>query len=173
MVSQADVSSFAAFKERLDRFVESFARPRERRIAYGNLRHEYSEWGEGNEATTNVAVIYETPGGSTTQLNITYDHGKNQFTFLKPDGADRVTTSDPVEPLQMIVGAVRAIPERRMHSLQEQIESWCEEGKCRRELFAEMNKLLQSDFLGGSITQRELKLGIKHAIELRRDASSP
>jgi hypothetical protein len=60
-----------------------------------------------------------------------------------------------------------------MRSLQEQIESWYEEGKCQRELFAEMNKLLQSDFLGGSITQRELKLGIKHAIELRRDASSP
>ncbi len=171
-MSQADVSSFSTFKERLDRFVESFARPRERRIAYGNLRHEYSEWGEGDQATMNVAVIYETPGGSTTQLNITYDHGTGQFSFLSPDGGRRITTPDPVEPLQMIVGEVRAIPERRMRSLQAQIENWCDEGKCRRELFAEMNKLLQSDFLGGSITQRELKLGIKHAIELRRDPNS-
>ena len=72
----------------------------------------------------------------------------------------------------MIANEVRAIPQRRIRSLQEQIEGWCEEGKCQRELFAEMNKLLQSDFIGGSITQRELKLGIKHALELRRDPHS-
>ncbi len=167
---QTDIDPFSAFKQRLDKFVDSFARPRERRIAYGNLRHEYSDWGEGDEQTTNVALIYETPGGSTTQLNVTYDHGTGEFSFLSPDGAQRVATRDPGGPLQMIVGEVRTIPQRRMQSLQEQIEGWCDEGKCQRELFAEMNKLLQSDFLGGSITQRELKLGIKHAIELRRHA---
>jgi hypothetical protein len=173
LVSQVGAQPLSTFKQRLDKFVESFARPRERRIAYGNLRHEYSEWGEGNDGQTNVALIYETPGGSTTQINVTFDHGTGEFNYLSPEGAQKVTTHDPNQPLQMIVGEVRAIPQRRMQSLQAQIENWCEEGKCQRELFAEMNRLLQSDFLGGSITQRELRLGIKHAIELQRGPTSP
>lgn len=171
-MSQADVDVFSGFKQRLDKFVDSFSRPRERRIAYGNLRHEYSEWGAGDTLTTNVAVIYETPGGSTTQLNVTYDHAVREFSFLTADGSRKIATESPDGPLHMISDEVRGIPARRIRHLQEQIESWCDEGKCQRELFAEMNKLLQSDFLGGSITQRELKLGIKHAIELRRDPHS-
>ena len=71
----------------------------------------------------------------------------------------------------MIAQEVRGIPERRLQRLHAQIESWCGEGMGQSAVFAEMNKLLQSDFLGGSITQRELKLGIMHAIELRRQPS--
>lgn len=172
MVAQNGVDPLVDFKERLDRFVESFShsgeRGRERRIAYGNLRHEYSDWTDGGETSTNVAVIYETPGGSTVQINVTYESGK--FTFLDPVSEERVTATDPGAPLQMIANEVRQIPDRRMERLRQQVEEWCNDGMCNRELFAELNKVLQSDFLGGAMTQRELRLGIKHAMSLRREA---
>jgi hypothetical protein len=161
-----DPEPLARFKQGLDELVHAVSHPRERRIAYGNLRHEYSDWTAGGEQSTNIAVIYETPGGSTVQINVTHENG--EFAYLAPDSGDRVTTPDPDAALQMIAQEVREIPERRARRLREQVESWCQQGLCQRDMFAEMNKLLQSDFLGGSITQRELKLGIKHAIDLRR-----
>ena len=167
-MSSVDPQPLAAFRERLDELVSSVNHPRERRIAYGNLRHEYSDWGSGDAKSTNVALIYETPGGSTVQINVTYEDGL--FSYLSTDGGDKVATPDPNTTLQMIAHEVREIPERRLTRLRQQIESWCEQGLCQRDMFAEMNKLLQSDFLGGSITQRELKLGIKHAIDIRRAA---
>jgi len=167
-VSSADPQALAEFRQKLDELVDSVNHPRERRIAYGNLRHEYSDWGSGEERSTNVAVIYETPGGSTVQINITHEQG--EFSYLDPVSGDKIATADPRTPLQMIAHEVREIPERRLARLRQQVESWCAEGLCQRDMFAEMNKLLQSDFLGGSITQRELKLGIKHAIDMRRAA---
>jgi hypothetical protein len=168
LVSENDAQALDELRRRLDAFVASFSHPRERRIAYGNLRHEYSEWGSGPNHTTDVAVVYETPGGSTTQLSITYDHGTGEFSYLNGDSHERTVSRNPDDPLHMVAEEVRSIPDRRLERLQAQIESWYGEGKCQREMFAEMNKLLQSNFLGGSITQRELKLGIKHAIDLRR-----
>jgi hypothetical protein len=165
-VSSVDPQPLAEFRQKLDELVNSVSHPRERRIAYGNLRHEYSDWGHGAERSTNVAVIYETPGGSTVQINVTFEHG--EFAYLDPHDGDRISSTDPHKPLQMIAREVREIPERRLTRLREQVESWCAQGLCQRDMFAEMNKLLQSDFLGGSITQRELKLGIKHAIDMRR-----
>jgi hypothetical protein len=167
-VSSVDPQPLAEFRQKLDELVDSVNHPRERRIAYGNLRHEYSEWGSGDETSTNVAVIYETPGGSTVQINVTHEDG--EFSYLDPSDGSRIATTDPHPPLQMIAHEVREIPERRLARLREQVESWCAQGLCQRDMFAEMNKLLQSDFLGGSITQRELKLGIKHAIDMRRAA---
>jgi hypothetical protein len=167
-VPSADPQTLAEFRQKLDDLVDSVSHPRERRIAYGNLRHEYSDWGSGDEASTNVAVIYETPGGSTVQINVTFEHG--EFSYLDPHDGEKITVTDPHTPLQMIAHEVRDIPERRLARLREQIDTWCAEGLCQRDMFAEMNKLLQSDFLGGSITQRELKLGIKHAIDMRRAA---
>jgi hypothetical protein len=167
-VSETIPAALDDFRRRLDAFVDSFSHPRERRIAYGNLRHEYSTCQFGREHTTDVAVIYETPGGSTMQVTVTYDHGAAEFSYLDGDSNGKVVTRNSDDPLHMIAEAVRAIPERRLQRLKTQVEGWYGEGKCQREMFAEMNKLLQSNFLGGSITQRELKLGIKHAIHLRR-----
>ncbi len=165
-MSSADPQPLAEFRQKLDELVNSVSHPRERRIAYGNLRHEYSDWGSGAERSTNVAVIYETPGGSTVQINVIHENG--EFWYLDPRNGAKVAAADPHVPLQMIAREVREIPERRLTRLREQVEAWCAQGLCQRDMFAEMNKLLQSDFLGGSITQRELKLGIKHAIDMRR-----
>lgn len=167
-MSETAPDAFEEFRRRLDAFISSFAHPRERRIAYGNLRHEYSGWEAETAHTTETAVIYETPGGSTTQIGVTYDHRTGDFSYLNADLNERTVTRRPDDPLHMIAEEVRAIPERRLERLRAQIASWYDEGKCQREMFAEMNKLLQSNFLGGSITQKELKFGIKHAIDLRR-----
>lgn len=168
-MAQTAVEPLVEFKDRLDKFIGSFTHSRERRIAYGNLRHEYSDWSSDGEASTNVAVIYETPGGSTVQINVTYEHG--QFWYLHPRTEEKVTTSHPDKPLQMIAEEVKRIPERRLTRLRGQIEAWCDKGMDNRTLFAELNKILQSDFLGGAMTQRELKLGIKHAMGLRRHSA--
>jgi len=167
-VAQTGVEPLVEFKDRLDKFIGSFTHSRERRIAYGNLRHEYSEWSSDGQASTNVAVIYETPGGSTVQINVAYEDG--EFWYLHPKTEEKVTTAHPDKPLHMIAEEVRQIPERRLVRLRAQVDAWCGKGMDTRELFAELNKILQSDFLGGAMTQRELKLGIKHAMGLRRQS---
>ena len=45
------------------------------KVEYGNLRSQASDWdtGEGPRIT-NVAIVYETPGGSTDQINVSFDH---------------------------------------------------------------------------------------------------
>ena len=104
-MSQSGVDPLVEFKERLDKFISSVTRDRERRIAYGNLRHEYSEWDEGDDSNTNVAVIYETPGGSTVQINVTWED--REFSYLSADGNAKSVSPTPDEPLHMIAEEVR------------------------------------------------------------------
>jgi hypothetical protein len=151
------------FKEQLNAAVRSCCSNPERRIGHGNLRHEYSQWRRG-EGPTNIAVIYETPGGSTTQLNITYDPATKTFSYLSADLECKVESSDPAEVLRSIEEHVRSIPGKRERQLQQQIEMWVEQGMSRSELFAQLNKLLQAEFLGGRITTGELQRGIQYAI---------
>ena len=151
------------FKQHLDAAVRSCCSNPERRIGHGNLRHEYSQWRRG-EGSTNVAIIYETPGGSTTQLNISFDPASKCFSYLSADLECKVDCTDPAEVFQMIEEHVRAIPDKRARQLQQQIELWVEQGMSRSELFAQLNKLLQAEFLGGRITTSELQRGIQYAI---------
>lgn len=152
------------FKERLNTAVRNCCSNSERRIGHGNLRHEYSQWRRG-EGPTNVAIIYETPGGSTTQINITYDPDTRTFSYLSADLESKVECQDPAEVLQMVEEHVRAIPEKRQRQLQQQIDLWVQQGMSRSELFAQLNKLLQTEFLGGRINTGELQQGIRYAIQ--------
>ena len=154
-------------QRQLDAIVASYQSPHERRVGHGNLRHEYSSWKQDGIETTNIAVIYETPGGSTTQLNISYDHEDQSFHYLGEDLESDVTTTDPREALQVIENHVNEIPAKRQAGVNSQVEAWMEQGKSRSEVFAELNKLLQTAFLGGRITTGELKAGIQHAIRLK------
>lgn len=162
-------STLEWFRRELDKAVASYQSPQERRVGYGNLRHEYSTWKTEAEEITNVAVIYETPGGSTTQLNVTYHHGDHTFTYLDTDLGDQITTTDPREALHAVEHHVREIPDKRQAQLSSQVDAWMDEGKSKREVFSELNKLLQEQFLGGRITTGELKAGIQHAIKLRAE----
>jgi hypothetical protein len=156
----------------LDAIVAAYQAPLERRKGYGNLRHEYSTWRREGEDIVNIAIIYETPGGSTTQLNITYSNVDKLFTYLDSDLGDQVQTLDPREALRMIGEHVAQIPAKRQAALDKQVDDWMGEGRSKREVFAELNKLLQNEFLGGRVTTNELKAAIQHAIKVKTAADA-
>jgi len=163
-VSSNGKDALAVFERELKALVESCQRPAERRIRFGNLRCELSGNPSDGSTTTNAAIVYETPGGSTTQINVTYDRKTNTFSYLSEDLTETLTSEDPQCVLKMIQEHAQAIPSRRLRALRAQIDVWMAEGKTRRELFSEMNKLLQTEFLGGRITNEELKAGIQHIV---------
>lgn len=165
-------NSLQTFKGRLDEIVSGYQRPEERRIGYGNLRHEYSEYAKGGKNTVNIAVIYETPGGSTTQINITFDGATGEYSYLDRDLESHITSGDCDEVIGAIEEVVTEIPGKRAKQLINQINAWMEMGKGRHEIFSELNKLLQTEFLGGRITTHELKEGIQHVVrQYAQDAS--
>lgn len=152
------------FERELDDFIRSCRRPDERRIRFGNLRCEISKSSD-NGGDTNAAVVYETPGGSTTQINITYDPDDKCFSYLSDDLDDTLTSDDPQEVVEMVKRHAEQIPQKRIQALHKTIDIWLSEGKSRSEMFSEMNKLLQNEFLGGRITNEELKAGIQHIVQ--------
>lgn len=156
--------TFAELKHKLDRLIVSCQQPEERRIGYGNIRHEYCDWCREDEKDTNIAVIYETPGGSTTQLNFTFNHVTGEFSYLDMDLESTLTTKDPAEVLAYIEDHMRQIPGKRLVQIEKTIDDWVSQGKGRSEIFAELNKLLQTEFLGGRVNNNELKHGIQHLV---------
>jgi hypothetical protein len=156
---------FDILKKRLDEAVQICQQPEERRIGYGNLRHEYCEWCRGSQNDTNIAVIYEVPGGSTTQINITYNHETGEFSYLDADLEDSVVTRDPDQVFDFIENHVRTIPAKRLQQIENTVAEWISQGKGRSEIFAELNKLLQTEFLGGRVTNKELKHGIQYLVK--------
>ena len=168
MSEEDDTNSFEQLRERLDEFISRYRHPEQRRIGYGNLRQEYSDWHEGRNPTANIAIVYETPGGSTAQINITYDGDREQFTYLQQADSEPTTSESVENVLSVIASQVAAIPQKRRHVLYRQIEDWCSAGK---PVFEELNKLLQSEFLGGRINIDELKDGINYAIACRKRVS--
>ena len=153
------------FERELEQLLADRGHPTERRIRFGNLRSEISENTDGNGKVHNAAVVYETPGGSTTQLNISYCEDTGEFSFLSHDLSDTVTCEDPGEVMAMIRAHADDIPDKRLEALYNQIDAWMAEGKTRSEMFSEMNKLLQTEFLGGRIANEELKAGIQHIVK--------
>jgi hypothetical protein len=156
--------AFAAFKQRLDRVITACQQPEERRIGFGNIRHEYCAWRREGVKDTNVAVIYETPGGSTTQINVAFNHLTGEFTYLDEDLESQVLCTDPDEVLRYVENHMRQIPGKRLVQIEKTIDSWVSQGKGRSEIFAELNKLLQTEFLGGRVNNNELKHGIQHLV---------
>ena len=152
------------FERELEEFIQSCRQPAERRIRYGNLRCEISKPSD-NGGEANAAVVYETPGGSTTQINIVYDPDDTQFSYLSDDLDETVTSGDPHEVVEMVKRHAEQIPDKRMQALYDTIDLWMSEGKSRKEMFSEINKLLQNEFLGGRITNEELKAGIQHIVK--------
>ncbi|MGI5817702.1 MAG: hypothetical protein ACOX9R_06335 [Armatimonadota bacterium] len=151
-----------AFEQELEKLIQSRTHPAEKRIRFGNLRSEISR---DNGDVANAAIVYETPGGSTTQINVVYDSGDQTFSYLSDDLDETVTSDDPHEVVQMVERHADSIPEKRMEALKKAIDIWMQEGKSRSEMFSEMNKLLQNEFLGGRITNDELKAGIQHIVK--------
>jgi hypothetical protein len=159
----------------LDRVIASLQHPQERRIGFGNVRHEYSEWGQNEGRVTNVAIIYEIPGGSTCQVNVAYHHEDASFIYFDPQTGERTSTKDVEQVRQMIEAELQAIPTRRHESLLEQVDRWLADGLSRSDVFGQLNKLLQTEFLGGRITNKELAAAVQHVVRRVRQqaAGSP
>lgn len=172
-MTDSSPSSFEWLKQRLDEMFRSYAQPQDRRIGCGNLRHEYSDWSNTPEATMNVAIIYETPGGSTAQINVTYHRNSDEFSYIDHSRDAQVVTRNPQQVLQMIQEHVREIPVKRLKQLHRQIDTWLGEGKSRSHVFAELNRLLQAEFLGGRINATELKQAIQYAVSHYAGPQSP
>jgi len=134
------------------------------KVSFGNLRFQISEWEEGDRKFTNIAIVYETPGSSTNQLNITVDEREGVLTFV--DGEMERRTTDLQEAIQFVEEAIRSIPERRMERLRETVRRWVGQGRSRAEVLAELNRLLRADLIGGTITHHELKATIQYCLQL-------
>ncbi|MGQ9462831.1 MAG: hypothetical protein ACUVRR_07215 [Candidatus Fervidibacter sp.] len=134
------------------------------KVSFGNLRFQTSEWAEGNRYYFNIAIVYETPGSSTNQLNITVDEIEGELVFV--DGENERRTKDLKEAIQFVEEAVRSIPERRLERLRETVRRWAGQGRSRAEVLAELNRLLRADLIGGTITHHELKATIQYCLQL-------
>ncbi|MBC7287103.1 MAG: hypothetical protein H5T86_03475 [Armatimonadetes bacterium] len=174
MTEAAQHTPLDELKQWLDRVIAGLQYPQERRIGYGNARHEYSDWGSGDDRVTNIAIVYEVPGGSTCQLNISYHHKDSTFSYLDESTGDKVVTSS-VEDIQRLIEAeLQNIPHRRRESLLRQVDRWLAEGMTRSDVFAQLNSLLQAEFLGGRINNKELQAAVQHVVRsVQRQAANP
>ncbi|HIE52942.1 MAG TPA: hypothetical protein EYP85_14415 [Armatimonadetes bacterium] len=158
---------FAEFQKGLEKLLA----PYEGQLQYGNLRKQYSEW----EDHTNVAITYETPGGSTDQINITYRHDDQRFTVIDSVTDEETTTEDVDGLLNFIEAEIKSIPQQRKRRLFENVDRWAAEGLTRLQIFRELNHILRSsiEFKGGSITPQELRVACQYTVEvLARRASA-
>ncbi len=154
----------ATLAEEVQRQLIATLAPYMGKVSFGNLRFQTSEWTEGNKKYVNIAIVYETPGSSTNQLNITVDEAEGILTFI--DGEAERQTKNISEAVQFVEEAVRSIPERRLERLRETVRRWAGQGRSRAEVLAELNRLLRADLIGGTITHHELKATIQYCLQL-------
>jgi len=146
--------------------VEEKLSPFQGMVTYGNLRWESHKWGEGEDSTYIFSLVYETPGGSTNQLSIYYRPALDNFEALGQQEEEDLRTNSLEEVINWLEDKVRRIPHIRLEKLKSNIDQWFASGRSRMEMLQEMNKLLQTDFKGGSITHTELKEGVQYIISL-------
>jgi len=146
------------------------------RVEYGNLRvriSDWADWGSGDdEPVTNVALVYETPGGSTDQINITYHHHQKTFALVDAHEGEQTTTSPDVV-LESVMGRVSAIPEKRRETLYGEIRRQVDGGSGAAGLFGHLNRFMQSEFKGGTITHIELRDAMTYAVHYMKSGMRP
>lgn len=159
-----------SFQALFDRLCEE-ARPFFGKVEYGNLRHQISLWEDANGVrVTNLAVVYETPGGSTDQINCSFNHATRLFSVI--DEAEHTTDSID-EVLARMLPRIHSIPEKRREALFAEIRRQADGGIARAGLFGQITRLMQSDFKGGTITLQELQEAMRYAMEYTRSGGEP
>src|SRR5687767_10305331 len=125
------------------------------KVEYGNLRAQASDWDTGDGPhITNVAIVYETPGGSTDQINVSLDRGTGCFSVLDDEGAEFETPS-PDDVLRCIAPRIHSIPEKRLCHLREEIKRQLDTGMPAAGVVGHLNRLMNSELRGGTITHLE------------------
>ncbi|MBI3920337.1 MAG: hypothetical protein HY318_02875 [Armatimonadetes bacterium] len=163
MSSQAETFIHAFLNE-----LQSRLEPMEGNIEYGNLRKQVSDWEDEKGKITNLAVIYETPGGSTNQINVSIHHAPPSFWLLNEAASTEEEIQDPSEVLDRLEKQANAIPEKRRTRLRSDIETWCSNGRTQAEIFTALKDLLHTEFRGARITQEELNEATRFTIEMMR-----
>lgn len=111
---------------RLDRLLallEAYLQPFLGQPEYGSLRLKTTTWITGqDDGITNVAIVYETPGGSTDQINISYEHAAAAFVVVEVDGEHSRT--DPEEVLDWLRPHVEALPRTRLANPRSRFRKW-------------------------------------------------
>ena len=153
---------------RLWEALQELIKPYAGKVEYGNLRSQISEWDDGDEgAITNIALVYETPGGSTDQINISFCHRRVRFVLIE-DSVGEYETSSVSEVIDRIRPRVQNIPEKRQETPKSEIRRPLEGGSSPTGMFPQINRIMQSEFKGGTITHLELRDAMMYAVEYAR-----
>lgn len=136
----------------------------DRSIAYGNVR--YQSWEDGGHV--NIGIIYETPGGSTNQINIEFDPNTGVFSLPHAHEPGDFHGSAVDGVLEMVHEHIKQIPEKRRERLEEYIDSWHSEDVPRMDIFERLNQLMFQDLRGGRITHGELAEACRYAVASER-----
>jgi hypothetical protein len=160
--------AYDQFMTGLRQFIAPFAG----KVEYGNLRAQSSDWNTGDGPhITNVAIVYETPGGSTDQINVSLDRGTGRFSVLDDEGAEYETTS-PEEVLTCIAPRIQGIPEKRLSHLREEIKRQMDTGTPPAGVVGHLNRLMNSELRGGTITHLEMRDAMTFAVQYSKGGVS-
>lgn len=163
MVSEGQSSQLDDLCSRIQAFIKPYAG----RVEYGNLRSQISRWDcSVNGPITNIALVYETPGGSTDQINISFSHRTFLFAFV--DAQDGEVTTDNLEAvMESIHDRVNAIPAKRRETLCAEVRREIDSGNATSAagVMGHLNRLMQSEFKGGTITHLELRDAMMFAVQ--------
>lgn len=158
-------SADAIFAEFCTRLRERIA-PYRGKVEYGDLRAQMDVWESADGTkTSNVALVYETPGGSTDQINVAFDHATAQFSLITDDTLSEFVTSSVDAVLEQIMPRVAGIPEKRRERLRAEIRRKLDAGESRTSLVGHLNRLLTSEFRGGRVTHLELRDAMTFAVQ--------
>ncbi|MFN3653650.1 MAG: hypothetical protein ACK47B_29070 [Armatimonadota bacterium] len=139
------------------------------KVEYGNLRSRIDQWDSGcDQPVTNIALVYETPGGSTDQINISYYHQTRAFTLID-EHVGEVDAASVDEVMARISPRVHGIPAKRRQALYDEIRRQLDSGNSTAGVVGHLNRMMQSSLLGGSITHHELRDGMTYAVQYMKD----
>jgi hypothetical protein len=140
------------------------------KVEYGNLRSQASDWdtGEGPRIT-NIAIVYETPGGSTDQINVSLDHGRGCFSVLDDEGTE-FETAAPDDVLACIRPRILGIPVKRLAHLRDEIKRQMDTGIPPAGVVGHLNRLMNSELRGGTITHLEMRDAMTFAVQYARNS---
>ena len=135
------------------------------KVEYGNLRFHQSDWDTGDgSCITNIALVYETPGGSTDQINISFDHCRGCFAILDDMGAEYETACSE-EVLSLMQPRIEGIPEKRRTHLRDDIKRQLDTGMPAAGVVGHLNRLMNSELRGGTITHLEMRDAMTFAVQ--------
>jgi hypothetical protein len=165
----------AIFAEFCARLRELMA-PYRGKVEYGDLREQIDTWESSDGTkTSNVAIVYETPGGSTDQINVSFHHATSQFSLIADEAetvGEYLTGSIP-DVLEQICPRIVGIPEKRREHLRTEIRRKLEAGESPMSLVGHLNRLLTSEFKGGRVTHLELRDAMTFAVKYSKDPALP